>query len=233
MKLTLYHLATSRSQRILWLLEEFQLNYELVICRQNPPNAGMQQLKQHSASAKFPTLLIQADQQQFMLSESSAIAEFLQQHLHKAPMADSALEQQLQFSFWKNFADASFMPNLALKQIFAQIAQRTPLPLRPVSWCFKQGFSLGYLNQAIAEQLNCIEQHLSRHTWLAGYSFSIADILVWFPLQACAAAHPEFMQYPHCRHYLAQIASRPAFQQALRKGQWSDAQFKQYWSKAW
>lgn len=233
MKLTLYHLATSRSQRILWLLEEFQLSYALIVCRQNPPNAGMQQLKQHSASAKFPALLIQADQQQFVLSESSAIAEFLQQHLHKAPMADSALEQQLQFSFWKNFADASFMPNLALKQIFAQISQSTPLPLRPVSWCFKQGFSLGYLNQAIAEQLNCIEQHLSRHTWLAGNSFSIADILVWFPLQACAAAHPEFMQYPHCRHYLAQIASRPAFQQALRKGQWSDAQFKQYWSKAW
>ena len=139
----------------------------------------------------------------------------------------------VQFSFWKNFADASFMPNLALKQIFAQIAQRTPLPLRPVSWCFKQGFNLGYLDQAIAAQLDSIEQHLSKHAWLAGGSFSIADILLWFPLQACAAAHPEFMQYPHCRHYLAQIESRPAFQQALLKGQWSDAQFKQYWAKAW
>jgi len=49
MKLTLYHLATSRSQRILWLLEEFQLAHELIVCRQNPPNAGMQQLLQRLA----------------------------------------------------------------------------------------------------------------------------------------------------------------------------------------
>ncbi|WP_227591215.1 glutathione binding-like protein [Acinetobacter shaoyimingii] len=133
----------------------------------------------------------------------------------------------------ENYADASFMPNLALKQIFQQIVERTPLPFKWVSLLFKYAFNKGYLDQAIDDQLYRINNHLSHQTWLAGEVFTIADLLLWFPLQACVIAHSNIAQYPVVMRYIEHIQQRPAFQKALAKGQWDDSIFQDYWKKAW
>lgn len=121
------------------------------------------------------------------------------------------------------------MPNLVLKQIFQQIKQQTPFVIRFISLAFQQAFNRAYLNPQLKQQLEQINSHLSHHTWLAGDDFSDADILLWFPLHAAEFAYPQFSDYPSLERYLKQITSRPAFQTALDRGQWSSQQFKQYW----
>jgi glutathione S-transferase len=218
MQITLFHLPNSRSQRIVWLLEELNLNYELNICDQNAPQAKM----------KFPTVQIEQHGKIQQLSESSAIAEYLCQLEQKLVVLPSD-QDYWHYCFYKNFADASFMPNLALKQVFAQIAQQTPWPVRFISLAFKVAFNRVYLNPVLDQQLQILNRHFMQYTWLAGDKFSSADILLWFPLLACEFAHAKFSDYPALAQYLKQIKSRPAFQTALQKGHWSAEEFQRYW----
>lgn len=222
MKLKLHHHPNSRSQRIVWLLEELKLDYELDIYLEKPQTANRQTLK-------FPTLLIQHDpQNQLRLTETSAIAEYLCQQQQKL-ITHPNHEDYWNFCFYQHYADASFMPNLALKQVFSQIVQQTPWLVRFVSLAFKMAFNKSYLNPEIAQQLQQINLHLTEHTWLAGDNFTYADILFWFPLQASAYAHPDFAHHPALVNYLQQIKSRPTFQASLYKGQWSADLFQHYW----
>lgn len=218
-KIILHHLPNSRSQRILWLLEELKLDYELQIYI-DKNNAD--------AKLKFPTLSVQKNDTAQTLTESSAIAEYLAQHQQQLVLSAQD-EHYWHYCFYLHFADASFMPNLALKQVFAQIAQQTPWLVRFVSLAFKAAFNRGYLNPEMKQQLNQLNTHLQQHSWLAGDQFSIADILLWFPLHASQYAHPQFSDYPALIEYLKQIKSRPAFQTALQKGHWSAEKFQRYW----
>ena len=136
------------------------------------------------------------------------------------------------YCYWKNFAEATFMPNLALKQIFSQLAIRTPWLIRFIPRAIQYGFNQGYLNPLLQQQMQMINQHLSTQLWVAGSQLTIADILLWFPLHACTHLNERYMHYPAINSYLQQIEDRPAFQRALSKGQWSASIFKQYWAEA-
>lgn len=219
LKTTLHHLPNSRSQRILWLLEELGLDYTLQICFDK--NAA-------DAKLKFPTLSVQKHDTVQTFTESSAIAEYLGQHQQQLILKPHDDNYWL-YCFYLHYADASFMPNLALKQVFAQIAQQTPWPVRFVSLAFKAAFNRAYLNAELSQHLHQLNEHLRQHIWLAGDQFSIADILLWFPLHANQYAHPQFADYPALIQYLAQIKSRPAFQTAMQKGCWSAEEFQRYW----
>lgn len=219
MSTTLYHLPNSRSQRIIWLFEELNIPYDLKVLQQD-------QLTPKAHVDKCPT--IHLSDENLWLRESSAIAEYFCQQQQKLTITTHE-QNYWDFCYFKNFADASFMPNLALKQVFAQIAQQTPWLFRVVSLLFKKAFNHAYLNPEIKQQLDTIEQHLADHTWLASDVFSYADILMWFPLQACQHAYPHFAKYTAIQAYLARIHTRPAFQVALEKGQWSSKNFQHYW----
>ena len=134
------------------------------------------------------------------------------------------------FYYWKNYCEATFIPDLVLKQIFHQIVQRTPFPIRFIPKLLKYGFNQGYLNQSLQRQMNMIDKYLEHHLWFAGDQFTIADILMWFPLLACSQ---NYSQFKHIQRYLAQIENRPAFKNALIKGQWSASTFNAYWTIAW
>lgn len=139
-------------------------------------------------------------------------------------------QQLLNFYYWKNYCEATFIPDLVLKQIFHQIAQRTPFPIRFIPKFLKYGFDQGYLNQSLQRQMKMIDEHLEQHAWFAGDQFTIADILMWFPLLACSQ---NYSQFKHINRYLAQIENRPALNNALIKGQWSASTFNAYWTTAW
>ena len=220
-QIQLFHKPNSRSQRIIWLFEELQLPYEL--CFEHLPETA-----QSAAAVKYPTVKISNTASLFELTESSAIAEYFSQQEQRLIISPES-ESFKNYCFYKNFADASFMPNLALKQVFSQIVQKTPWPVRFISLAFKSAFNEAYLNPELKRQLDQLEQHLQQQRWLAGNSLSIADILLWFPLCACQYAVSQFHHYIALNHYLRQIESRPAFQQACAKGQWSAQEFERYW----
>ncbi|AUT35108.1 glutathione S-transferase family protein [Acinetobacter pittii] len=227
MRIRLFHLQNSRSQRIIWFLEELGLNYELTI----KDHSGIDKDKNspHQLS-KFPTIEIIEQGKTSILAETSAILDYLS-HLHPQLGPNSLLSQQLQnFYYWKNYSEATFIPDLVLKQIFHQIVKRTPFPVRFIPKFLKYGFDQGYLNQSLQRQMSMIDKHLEHHLWFAGDQFTTADILMWFPLLACS---PNYRQFKHIQRYLAQIENRPAFKNALIKGRWSASTFKAYWTTAW
>ena len=216
----LHHLQNSRSQRILWLLEELELSYELKLY-------DTAQAKQ--TNLKFPTLEISHNTQTIRLTESSAIVEYLCQ-LQQKLIIPHDHTQYWNFCFYSHYSDASLMPNLALKQVFQHIKQQTPLLVRFVSLAFQSAFNRAYLNPELHRQLKEIDTHLSTHSSFAGDVFSYADILMWFPLYAASYATPQFAQYNSIQHYFTQIQSRPAFNTAMTRGQWSASYFEHYWS---
>lgn len=216
----LHHLQNSRSQRILWLLEELELSYELKLY-------DTAQAKQ--TNLKFPTLDIPHDTQTIRLTESSAIVEYLCQ-LQQKLIIQHDHAQYWNFCFYSHYSDTSLMPNLALKQVFQHIKQQTPLVVRFVSLAFQSAFNHAYLNPELHRQLKKIDTHLSTHAYFAGDVFSYADILMWFPLYAASYATPQFTQYHAIQYYFTQIQSRPAFNAAMARGQWSASYFEHYWS---
>ncbi|WP_010112517.1 glutathione binding-like protein [Acinetobacter sp. P8-3-8] len=235
MHLTLYHLVQSRSQRILWLLEELNLNYNLKIYQKHIYENQHDELKQLNKFAQFPTVLISENEQtsSTVLTETAAIADYLSYVTQQLGIQYLSAQEIIDFYFWKNFSESNFMPNLALKQIFSRIVQRTPFPIHYLAQFFKYAFDQGFLNKTLHQQMQMIEQQLATHTWIAGEHFTIADILLWFPLQACFELDTDFQRYSEIQRYLLQIQSRPAFQTALKKGQWSAPVFQKYWSNAY
>ncbi|MBP2606054.1 glutathione binding-like protein [Acinetobacter calcoaceticus] len=227
MQIRLFHLQNSRSQRIIWFLEELGLNYELIIKYHSDVDENKNSPHQLS---KFPTIEIIEQGEFSILAETSTILDYLS-HLHPQLGQNNLLSQQLQnFYYWKNYCEATFIPDLVLKQIFHQIVQRTPFPIRFIPKLLKYGFDRGYLNQSLQRQMNMIDKHLEHHLWFAGDQFTIADILMWFPLLACSQNDSQFK---HIQRYLIQIENRPAFKNALIKGQWSASTFNAYWTIAW
>lgn len=227
MQIRLFHLKNSRSQRIIWFLEELGLNYELII--KDHSVIGKHKNSPHQLS-KFPTIEIIEQGKTSVLAETLAILDYLS-HLHPQLEPNSLSSQQLlNFYYWKNYCEATFIPDLVLKQIFHQIAQHTPFPIRFIPKLLKYGFDQDYLNQSLQQQMRMIDEHLEQHAWFAGDQFTIADILMWFPLLACSQ---NYSQFKHINRYLAQIENRPAFNNALIKGQWSASTFNAYWTTAW
>lgn len=217
MKITLFHLPNSRSQRILWLLEELKCDYKLILGNAVPNDQKM----------KYPTIDILDHGTAFRLTETSAIAEFLSHHFKGSPVHWDNISEAVNFFFWKNYPDGSFMPDLALKQVFKQIVIQTPWPLRFISKSIQYGFHKGYLDGSLKMHMDKIEQHLTGRTWVSG-KFGICDILLWFPLLSCHVSYTQG-NYPYIEEYLKRIADRPAFKAALKKGEFSEEIFYKYW----
>ncbi len=235
MHIRLFHKTNSRSQRILWLLEELKLDYELVFCDNDPSDQSLDQIKHPHRLAKFPTVQIYENNGSdvITLAETATIADYLSYLFNELGITQLSQQEIQYFYYWKNFAEATLMTDLALKQVFAAIVTRTPWPVRFVSQLLKLGFNRGYLNHTLHQHLQMIDEHLKDHSYVAGQQFTIADLLLWFPLLACTQSNPAFESLPHIQRYLLQIQSRLAFQRALAKGQWSASTFQSYWSKAW
>lgn len=234
MQIRLFHKTNSRSQRIVWLLEELQLDYELIFCDSAALNPPLQQADHPHRLGKFPTLQIHHNPslEVITLAETAAIADYLSYLCNDLAISKLTALEVMQYYYWKNFTEATFMPDLALKQIFAAIVSKTPLPVRFVSRLFKLGFDRGYLNQSLKQHMQMIEDQLQSHAYITGDQFSLADILLWFPLQACTACNTEFKAFVHIQRYLLQLQSRPAFQRACKTGHWSTCIFESYWASA-
>ena len=233
MQIQLFHLQNSRSQRVIWFLEELQLDYELITCSSSEDNEGLKKLRKLDPNAKFPTIHILTENDSFFLSETSAIIEYLSS-LNPALNISNFSDIDLQhFYYWKNFSEASFLPDLVLKQVFHQITAQTPFLLHLIPQFIKFTFDKKYLNPKLKQYMKKIDLHLSKNQWMAGKHFSIADILIWFPIHAYDQATHQYTEFPHIQRYILQIESRPAFQKALSLGQWSNWNFKEYWMSAW
>jgi glutathione S-transferase len=212
-----HHLNNSRSQRILWLLEELGLDYELKRYERDPVTMlAPAALRAVHPLGKSPVI---TDDGQ-VLAESGAIVEYLVGRYgdgRLAPRPDTP--ERLRYTYWMHYAEGSAMPPLLLKLIFDRMA-KGPMPvlMRPIVRRIAERVRGGFVDPQIAKHLTYLESELGQSAWFAGDAFTAADIQMSFPIEVAAARGGLDATRPKLWGFLERIHARPAYQRALDKG---------------
>jgi glutathione S-transferase len=215
--IVVHHLNNSRSQRVLWLLEELGLEYEVVRYERDPQTMlAPASLRAIHPLGKSPVITDGA----LTIAESGAIIEYLIERYGAGRLIPApASAERLQYTYWLHFAEGSAMPPLLMKLVFDKI-ERQPMPffIKPIARAIAQRVKGSFISPQIESQLNFIEATLAAQAWLAGAAFSAADIQMSFPLEAAQARGGSVADRPMLRAYLERIHQRPAYLRALERG---------------
>jgi glutathione S-transferase len=215
--ITVHHLNNSRSQRILWLLEELGLPYEVKRYQRDAKTMlAPPELRAAHPLGKSPVI----SDGDVTLAESGAIVEYLASRYGSARLVPKPnTPEHLRYMYWMHFAEGSAMPPLLLKLIFDRI-ESGPMPffVRPVARAIAKRAKDMMVLPNIKRQLDYMESELARHEWFAGPTFSAADIQMSFPLEAASTRGGLDASRPKLWAFLQKIHALPAYQRALEKG---------------
>lgn len=213
--ITLHHLEKSRSQRILWLLEELELDYEVVVYQRDPVSmAAPDLLSKVHPLGKAPILT----DGELTIAESGAIIEYLIEHYDPLDrLKPSNGQALLDYRYWLHFAEGSLMPLLVMKLVFTKMTS-SPMPffVKPIAKSISQKVQSAFVTPRITPQLQFIDKTLEKSTWLTGESLTGADIQMSFPLIA-ASSRIDLSKYPNIVRFIQQIESSLTYQKASRK----------------
>jgi len=216
--ITVHHLNNSRSQRVLWLLEELELPYDVVRYERDPKTMlAPPALKAVHPLGKSPVVVVDG----MTLAESGAIIESLIEHFGNGALAPApGTPEALRYRYWMHFAEGSAMPPLLLKLVFGRIESGKGMPffVRPVARMIAARARETFISPQINAQLDFMESELACSAWFAGDAFSGADIQMSFPIEAARARGGLDASRPHLMAYLERIHARPAYQRALERG---------------
>jgi glutathione S-transferase len=214
-----HHLNNSRSQRVLWLLEELQLPYEIVRYQRDPKTMlAPPELRAIHPLGKSP--VVELDGQ--VLAESAAIIETLterydSQHQLSPSLHPLESEERTRYRYWLHYAEGSAMPPLLMSLVFARL-KTAPMPFfaKPIARGIADKAMSSFVGPQLALHLGYIESELGRRPWFAGERFTAADIQMSFPVEAAAARAGG--KRPHTQAFVERIRARPAYQRAVEKG---------------
>lgn len=214
--IVLHHLNNSRSQRVLWLLEELGLPYRIEHHQRDPKTMlAPPSLQKVHPLGKSP-VIVEGD---LVLAESGAILEYLVERHGKGRLKPApGSPEWLRYTYWMHFAEGSAMPPLLMKLVFDTIERKAPLLVRPIAAAIAGKAKAMIVTPNIKRHLDYMESELASRPWFAGPEFSVADIQMSFPLEASAARGGLDASYPKLTDFLARIHARPAYQRALAKG---------------
>jgi glutathione S-transferase len=221
--LTVHHLETSRSHRILWLLEELGVPYKLKVYKRDPKTRlAPPALKKVHPLGKSPVITDEGE----TFAESGAIIEYLVERYgseavgelaHLAPPVGTA--EQRQCRFWMHYAEGSLMNWMVMKLVFMSIpTQPMPFFVRPIARAICNGVQAKLINPNIDTALSFIEEHLSQHTWFAGKQLTMADFQMSFAVEAALSRSKNAGAYPKLQAYADRLRARPSYQRAIQKG---------------
>ncbi len=215
--LTLHHLDHSRSQRVLWLLEELELPYEIKLyTRDRQTMLGPAELKKVHPLGKSPVIT----DGELTLAESAAILEYLLDRYGSGRLVPPVgSPEYLRFRYWMHYAEGSAMPPLLLKLVFDRVANG-PMPffVRPVARAIANGANKAFIGPQLKLHLDYMESELGKSLWFAGDEFSAADIQMSFPLEAAQSRAGLDASRPRLSAFLQRIRERPAYQRAIARG---------------
>lgn len=213
--LTVHHLNQSRSQRVLWALEELQLPYQVVSYQRDKDMLAEEELKSVHPLGKSPVV----EDNGHILAESGAILEYLQETYDSARrLKPESVEDTLQYRFWLHYAEGSLMPLLLMKLVFASLGKPpVPFGMRTLGNALGKGVQKAWLNRQVDTHARFIEAHLSRQRWFAGAELSMADIQMSFPAMALLA-RGGVENLPHLTQWVQRVEQRPAWQKAVERG---------------
>ena len=213
--LIVHHLNNSRSQRILWMLEELQVPYQIVRYQRESTMLAPESLKAVHPLGKSPVVEDNGN----ILAESGAIIEYLQETYDpESRFKPISSDEKLHYRFWLHYAEGSLMPLLMMKLVFSSLGKE-PVPwlLRPVGSLLGQGVQKAYLNKQIMTHVRYLEDSLQKNPWFAGQTFSAADIQMSFPVVALLS-RGGINDLPNLQNWFKKVQMRPAWQRAIEQG---------------
>lgn len=210
--ITVHHLENSRSQRVLWLLEELGLDYEVRSYARDPKTmrAPPELLAVHPLG-KSPVI----DDDGVAVAETGAIVEHLTTGAGGA-LIPTTPPERARYTYWLHYAEGSAMPPLLLKLIFSRLAPGSPWLLRPLVRGVADAVLKTFVDPDLRRHAAYWEAELAGRPWFCGPDFSAADIMMSFPLEAFSSRGTG--AGPKVTEWLARIHARPAYQRALRRG---------------
>ena len=215
--IVVHHLNNSRSQRVLWLLEELGVGYDIKRYQRDAATMlAPASLREVHPLGKSP-VITDGD---LTLAESGAIIEYLAAKYGEGRLVPAAgTPDRIRYTYWMHYAEGSLMPPLLMKLVFDRLA-RDPMPLfiRPIARIIAGRVRTSYIDPQIVQHLDYLEEELGRHLWFAGSEFSAADIQMSFPLEAAASRGGLNESRPRLWGFLKRIHERLAYQRALDKG---------------
>jgi glutathione S-transferase len=243
--ITVHHLNNSRSQRVLWLLEELALPYEIVKYERDPLTMlAPASLRAIHPLGKSPVIT----DSEATLAESGAILEYLIETYGKpattpaaaaaavppAPADQAAGASPAQeparvvapppgtpayrlYRYFLHYAEGSLMPLLLMKLVFNKVKTDAPFLVRPIARTIAGTVSRKFIDPNVATHLAFLAEHLGKHAWFAGDDFTAADIQMSFPVEGAIARAGEAIS-PKLTEWLARIQARPAYRRAIERG---------------
>jgi glutathione S-transferase len=212
-----HHLNHSRSQRILWMLEELGVPYEIKHYQRDVKTMlAPSTLKAVHPLGKSPVITDGAR----TIAESGVIVDYLAQTYGQgqwSPQAGS--DAYWQYQYFMHYAEGSLMPPLLLRLVFNKIGS-SPMPffVKPIIAQVVKKTNQQFISPQLKLHLDFLDRTLAEREWFAGDQISAADIQMSFPLEAAAARGGLDQRYPKLAAYLARIRARPAYQRAIEKG---------------
>lgn len=215
--IVVHHLNNSRSQRVLWLLEELGLTYEIVRYQRDPKTMlAPPELRAIHPLGKSPVIVDDG----VVVAESGAIVEYLVGTYGAGRLVPAAgTEDRRRWTYFLHYAEGSAMAPLLMKLVFDRV-ETSPAPffVKPIARGIAQKVKGSYLQPQIDTHLSYLEAELGKAPWFAGAEFSAADIQMSFPLEAAAARAGLDASRPRLMNFLERIHARPAYQRALERG---------------
>lgn len=214
--IVVHHLENSRSQRVLWLLEELDLPYEVRRYeRDKKTMLAPPELKAVHPLGKSP-VITDGD---VVVAESGNIIEYLVETYGGGKLMPAAgTPERLLYRYWLHYAEGSFMPLMVMTLIFSRLAPMSPALLRPLMRAIEGKVKSAFLGPQIKLHLDYLEAELGKSEWFAGKDFSAADVQMSFPLEAAASRGGLDASRPRLNAFLKTVQARPAYQRALAKG---------------
>jgi glutathione S-transferase len=204
MTIIVHHLENSRSQRILWMLEELGLPYEIKRYeRDRKTMLAPPELKRVHPLGKSPVIEDSDDGR--IVAETGAIVEYLVEKADGRLGAPAHRDDALRYRFWLHYAEGSLMPPLLLKLVLSRV------PLMGKA-------AVKRIQPMIDVHLDYVESELAQRPWFAGDEITAADVMMSFPLEAARSRAGLDASRPATIAWLAKVHARPAYQAALAKG---------------
>lgn len=213
--LKIHHLENSRSQRVLWLLEELGAEYDVVRYeRDKKTSLAPAALKAVHPLGKSPVLEDDGE----IIAETGAIIDYLVEKHDGALAPPRGGAAYRRYRYWLHAAEGSYAPVLVMSLLLSRM-ETAPMPFfaRPIAKKLTKGLRDAYLGHTMKGLFDYLHDSLGEFPWLTGSELTAADIMMSFPMEAFAA-RGNIGPYPRIRDFLERTQARPAYQRALERG---------------
>lgn len=214
--ITVHHLENSRSHRILWLLEELEVDYAIEEYERDPKtNLAPERLRKVHPLGFSPVITHEGR----TVAESGAIIEYILDTYGEGRLRpESGTEECLRYRYWMHYAEGSAMTPLLLDLVFGMLPRQTPWPLRPIVSLIAKGVRGEFIHPRVKRHADYWESELAERDYFAGDVFTAADIQMSFPLEGLTTGDRWSKKYPRVVEYLDRMRSRLAYKRAVERG---------------